>query len=436
MYACMYSPAGDASSHELSRLALEFSPEIEKTSRDTIVFSIAGLRKLLGSPHQIASEICRLGYERNIQANLAVASNPDTAILLARNLRGVTLVTSGEESFKLASLPLTCLSMHAECRHVEAVEAFTRWGLKMCGDLAALPEQGIAERLSETGIYLRNLASGKIHRPLRLAAPETNYAQRMELEHPVNLLEPLLFLLGRVLNGLCGRLRSQSRAARALKARFELEAQKEHHCELEFPVALSESPTMLKLLQLHLERHPPNAPIVAFTLRVEPAEPRCIQPGFFLPPTPPPDKLQITLARLEGMVGKGNVGTPVLLNTHRPDGFQMAALNTAGIENAQKTIDLETQAKEQRVLRLGIRLFRPALHARVKLAGITPQDVLARGVKGKVIQFAGPWKTSGEWWAATSWMREEWDVALDDGALYRIYRESETREWYVHGVYD
>ena len=436
MYACLHTPAANASGEELWQLALEFSPAVEKTSHDTLVFSIAALRKLIGSPHQIASEICRVGFERNLKANLAIASNPDTAILLACNVVGVILVTPGAESFKLAPLPLTCLFRHDVPVNPDLLNVFNRWGLKTCEDLAALPEQGIAERLGQPGIYLHKLARGKINRPLHVSATETNYEKRMDLEHSISLLEPLLFLLGRVLSELCGCLRSQSRAARAIEARFELEESKQYRCELEFPVPLIESPAMLKLLQLHLERHPPNAPILAFTLRVEPAESRCVQHGFFLPPTPPSDKLQITLARIEGMVGKENAGTPVLLNTHRPDAFQMTPFNTSGIENIQKTISLEAQAKQQEMLRLAIRLFRPALHARVRVAGITPKNVLAQGVKGKVIRSAGPWKTSGDWWTPKSWMNEEWDVALDDGALYRIYRESETHEWYIHGIYD
>lgn len=427
MYACVHIPAANPDGDELLQLALEFSPAVEQTLNDTVVFSIAALRKLIGSPHQIASEICRLGYERKIEANLAIASNPDTAILLARNCVGVILVTPGEESFQLGPLPLTCLFTHDAPVDLDLLDVLNRWGLKTCEELAGLPERGIAERLGEAGICLRNLASGKVNRPLRLSALQTNYEERMELEHSIALLEPLLFLLGRVLSELCGRLRSQSRAARTLAARFELEQGKEYHCELEFPVPLTETAAMLKLLQLHLEHHAPPAPIAAFTLRVEAAEPRRIQHGFFLPPTPPADKLQITLARIQGMVGKENVGTPALLNTHRPDGFQMGALNIS---------NMETQIKEQQILQLAIRMYRPALHARVRLAGITPKEVTAQDVKGSVIRSAGPWKTSGEWWTPTSWKREEWDVALDDGALYRIYREPETREWYVHGIYD
>jgi protein ImuB len=186
---------------------------------------------------------------------------------------------------------------------------------------------------------------------------------------------------------------------------------------------------MLKLLQLHLERHPPEGEIAAFQLRVEPVEPRRVQSGLFLPATPLPDKLQITLARIAGMVGEENVGSPQRLNTYRPDAFRMAGLN----------FQMESQMEDMpqgEMLRLVIRIFRPALEARVRLVKLAPMDVHAVGVKGTVMRSAGPWKTSGEWWADTAWSRNEWDVALDDGGLYRIYQEVQTQGWFVHGVYD
>ncbi len=434
MYACLHCPSG-ASAEELLALAAAFSPAVEQTREDTVAFSIDPLRRLLGSPYQIASEICRYGYEREIQANLAVASNVDTAILLARHFAGVTLVTPGEERFKLAALPVAALFAHHGLMDPKLLEVLHRWGVKTCEELAALPERGVVERLGPAGVYLRNLACSTIQRPLRMAAAETSYEQQMELEHALDLLEPLLFLLGSALGELCRRLRSQSRAARLLKAEFTLEEQKEYGCELEFSVPLDESRTLLKLLQLHLERHPPEAAVTAFKLRVEPAEPRRAQGGFFLPPASPPDKLQITLARIAGMVGKENVGSPVLLNTHRPDAFDMAALRLSSGETLQRQATAQP-AKAQETLRLVMRLFRPALPARVSLAGTAPKKVLASCVKGTVVRSAGPWKTSGEWWTIAAWNREEWDVALDDGALYRIYREMPTCDWYVHGVYD
>jgi protein ImuB len=163
-------------------------------------------------------------------------------------------------------------------------------------------------------------------------------------------------------------------------------------------------------------------------MNIEPVQPKLIQGGIFLPATPQPDKLQLTLARIAGMVGKENVGTPMLLDTNRPDAFEMTALpsDEAAAEERSAT---ET-------LRLAMRLFRPALHARVRLVEYAPKHVTASLVKGRVTQSAGPWKTSGEWWTSTAWSREEWDVALDDGGLYRIYQDTSSGQWYVHGVYD
>ena len=428
MYACLHA-AEQTAATLLYDLALQFSPEVEQAAEDTVVFYIAPLRKLIGSPHQIASEISRAGYERKLQANLAIAANPDSAILLARNFSGITLITPGEERQKLGSIPLVALVAQVAGMDYALLEVLHRWGLKTCEDLAALPVQGVAERLGYSGVYLRNLAWGVVQRPLHIAGSVTSYEDHLELEHRLELLEPLLFLLGRVLGELCGRLRSQSRAARSLFTQLDLEGQEPYRCELEFPLPLDDSRTMLKLLQLHLERHPPQASIVAFTLRVEPVEPRRVQGGMFLPPTPPAGKLQLTLARIAGMVGKDNVGAPTLLNTHRPDAFEMRALPATGSDNAAQTQPGET-------LQLVVRLFRPALPARVRLVEHSPKDVIASWVKGKVMQSAGPWKTSGEWWASTFWCREEWDVALDDGALYRIYQDSQSGSWYVHGVYD
>ena len=421
MYACLH--CGGAASGALLDLSLEFSPYVEQTSEDTVIFSIDPLRKLLGSPYQIASEISRAGHERKLQANLAIASNPDTAILLARHWKGVTLVPPGEEQRKLAPLPLAALTVDQGL-----LEILLRWGVRTCEDLAVLPEPGVAERLGPAGVYLRNLALGLIHRPLRIPTETSNYERRVELDHPVALLEPLLFLFSAALTEICSLLRAQSRAARLLEVCLDLQSLPGYKAALEFPVPLTDHRTMLKLLQLHLERHPPAGEILAFQLRIEPVEPRRVQSGLFLPATPLPDKLQITLARIAGMVGDGNVGSPQRLNTHRPDAFRMVGLNLQPGEIPE--------LPQGEVLRLVIRIFRPALEARVRLEQLVPKDVSATGIEGAVVRSAGPWKTSGEWWAETAWSREEWDVALDDGGLYRIYQESLTRHWYVHGIYD
>jgi protein ImuB len=84
---------------------------------------------------------------------------------------------------------------------------------------------------------------------------------------------------------------------------------------------------------------------------------------------------------------------------------------------------------------LAIRLFRPPLPAEVAVSNGTPQWIRARGIRGDIVGYAGPWRTSGDWWRADAWSRDEWDVALSTGSLYRVFREVPDR-WFVGGNYD
>jgi hypothetical protein len=65
-----------------------------------------------------------------------------------------------------------------------------------------------------------------------------------------------------------------------------------------------------------------------------------------------------------------------------------------------------------------------------------PRHIEAPGVAGAVVACAGPWRTAGEWWTDTAWSREEWDVALADGAVYRLVLDRATSAWTVDAVYD
>ena len=314
----------------------------------------------------------------------------------------------------VATLPLT----------EEMTQVFESWGIYTLDQLAQLPQNGIAERFGPHGVYLQQLARGAIHRPLKIFQPETTYEDRIELDHPVSLLEPLLFLIARLLNDQCARLLSNAMAANEVVIRLELEDRTEHIRTLHLPVPMRESKSLLKLLQMDLEAHPPQAPTVALALSLKPVHPRTVQTGIFLPVTPAPDKLELTLARIRGIVGENNVGVPELLNTHHPHPFLLVEM--------QPTIASHQQPATSHQ---GFRYFRPPLPATVELDRNRPLRITASGIHGRVLKAAGPWRTSGDWWTTTVWNRDEWDVALTNNALYRIFREP-TERWFIEGSYD
>jgi hypothetical protein len=57
-------------------------------------------------------------------------------------------------------------------------------------------------------------------------------------------------------------------------------------------------------------------------------------------------------------------------------------------------------------------------------------------VEGAVRVASGPWELEEGWWTEAAVRREYWDVELDAGGLYRIYRDRESGRWFVDGIYD
>jgi protein ImuB len=414
MFACLHGTGN------LTALAFEFSPSVEATAPDTVTFDVSGLDRIFGLPQDIAGTIARRAREIGVKANLALAGNPDAAICAARGFSGVSLIPHGDEGKFLAALPLALLSPAPQL-----LETLERWGIRRFHEMAALPPLGIAERLGPEGLRLRELARGEGDRKLLPLAEALHFEDEIELDYPVELLEPLAFLLARLINGLSTRLATRGLATDELRLRLKLETGGIHERCLRLPVPSLDTKAFLKLLQLDLEANPPAGPIVHLWMGVNPVKPQAAQSGLFVPVAPEPVKLELTLARIQAFVGEGRVGTPELLDTHRPDAFRM-----------QKGAATPSQPRFQSasVPSMALRIFRPRRAARVALASGQPSFVMADGVRGKVLDLAGPWRTSGDWWTLDPWQRDEWDIALSDGALYRIY--CEPAGWFVEGSYD
>jgi len=191
----------------------------------------------------------------------------------------------------------------------------------------------------------------------------------------------------------------------------------------------------LKLLQLEMNAHPPQKPVVKVSLVAEPVQPRRSQTGLFVRRGPEPERLQLTLARIAAVVGEGNAGSAELLDTHRPDAFRMSGFvfdPEHGAATAATTIRRSAQARTM------LRRFRPPLPAMVTVRDNQPVYISFAGGGKKIIAHAGPWRASGDWWTANAWARDEWDVALDTESLHlcRIFRDVQSNRWFVEGSYD
>ena len=427
MFVAIYSPGIDVSRRDdLIRLAESFSPSYELTAPDTAVLNARGLDRLHGSTRHLLDSIARQARDMNLNAQLAYAVNPDAAVYAARHIQGITIIQPGDELAVLGRLDVAALPLEPEL-----LDTLDRWGIRQFSQLATLPDDSLTERFGpETARWLA-LARGRASRPITVHQTPASYDESTELEHPIELLEPLLFVLNRMIVDVCARLARASIAANEFHIELRLDGGTTHSRSFHLPVATTDATALLKIVQLDLEAHPATAPIMAIAVHAKPARRRELQNDLFQPPAPEPEKLEVTLARIRKLVGEGNVGCPVPLNTHRPDAFRIVAFQHCAVTACYGAA---TTGSGLFGSRLAIRLFRPALEARVEIAAGHPGHVSANGIRGKVIHRGGPWRGSGDWWNPIAWSRDEWDVALSDGALYRIFRTA--GGWFIDGRYD
>ena len=538
------SPLEEAAAHAaLLDGAQSFSPRVEDTAADTVILDLAGLERLFGAAAGIARDLARRISDLGLEANVAVAANPDAAMHAARGFPGVTVIPEGKEAERLGDLPVDVLlqkfssqesgvgsqgesagsrdSKQNEAQHAqEILETLDRWGVRNCRTLAALPEVALSERLGQNGLRLQRMARGATERSLTFAEPALSFEEAIELEYPVALLEPLAFILNRLLDQLCARLSARALATNELRLRLELENPPQKHgdteiiddleiddCRLEnqkptfspqinadqrgsesihkssiinrqsarnskletrnfadnwqlttdncesgrqskimnhqcfyaralhLPLPMLNPKTFLKLLQLELQAHPPGAPVIKVWMAAEPVRPRAAQGGLFLPLSPEPERLELTLARIAAVVGKNRAGSPEVLDTHQPENFRVRHFAPAALRP-------KVEAQERSGPLTSLRLFRPPLRASVLMHAGAPVRITAAiqpEVRGEIVWSAGPWRASGEWWKEEAWAREEWDIILQNetgAALYRLYREPASGQWFVEGSYD
>jgi protein ImuB len=486
----------EASAHAaLLDCAQSFSPCVEDASCDTALLDLAGMESLLGSLQKISRAISERAAALGLAVNVAAACNPDAALLAARGFPGVTVIPAGKEADHLGSLPPEVLfhdrTGKDEKKFAEhLLETLDRWGIRSLRALAALPGVALSERLGQEGLRLQQLARGAATRTLVPVEAPLVFEEAVELEHPIVLLEPLAFLLNRLLEQLCMRLGSRALATQELRLTLELSnltgiddesgnagipsesngsmwgqppkpalsgvegavrrseapllssRQSKFVRTLRLPLPMLDARIFLKLLQLDLNAHPPGAPIIKIRLAAEPARPRSAQGGLFLSPSPEPEKLELTLARIAGMVGENKVGAIELLDTHHPEGFRMRRFVA---EVARKLPQKKAHSPEEVEVASAVtalRRFRPPLRAQVTLRDGQPARVACpkrKEVLGDVLWKAGPWRFSGDWWEREAWSRDEWDLALRNGeavSFYRLVHDLFGGGWYVEGTYD
>ena len=513
MFAALYAPSVPTAA--IIDVARAFTPRFEPLG-SVILLDASGLSRLFGSAQELGEHLrdalSKLSPGDSLP-RVAIASTQTAATLLALGSPGLTVVMPGKEAIALAPLgvsvldqfeklsepvapkhpgtpaprhpgtpaprhPGTHVGKHPRVTHEASrprprapenrlLEIFTKWGIRTLGAVSALSGPEIHERFGERGALWQSLARGIDARPMVPWVDDIPFEAALELEWPIEGLEPLSFVLARLLEPLADRLERADRGAAVLYTSLRLTSRTAlgktvFTRTLQLPAPMRDPKTLRTLILLDLESHPPDAPIDIVRVFIEPTPAKVLQWTLLERAQPAVEQVSTLVARLTALMGEGHVGSPGLVDTWRPGSFQISDFRSQISDVRSQIADLSkiqpiNQQSEISHLKSALRRFRFPIPTRVTVSEGRPVRVQTdrQGfTSGAIIQAAGPWRTSGNWWDTPgprmksgerangrtgeqgAWDRDEWDVAMNDGTIYRLVVEREVGQWFLEGVID
>jgi protein ImuB len=406
----------------------QFSPRIEDAGHGTacaFVLDISGTERLFGSPSQLAERMRAALSSSGFRVSIAVSENFHAARMKAASARGTTTIRKGQETAAMAGLPIASLSLPEGPR-----EIFAMWGIRTLGEIAALPEVDLIARLGPQARTWCELARGVHPHLFEPIEPEFKLREFCDFDTAVEEIDSLLFVGARMMDCLVARATDRALSLALLTARMQLEGGKSHVCVLRPAVPSTDRKFLLKLLQLEIGSHPPQAAVQSLELMAEAGRCGTVQLGLFTPQAPEPSRLDVTLARLRAIVGDDGVGSPVLEDTHHPASFRMEGFATTPPE----------RKRVPGVPRMALRRMRPPVPIRVVQRDSRPQAFRDFQNHFEITAAYGPWRTSGCWWSEDQWDLEAWDVMAErnDGssAACLLVCDRSRSEWRLEAFYD
>lgn len=449
-------------------VALSLSPRAEIVARSGGLFTAegavfldaSGITALHESESRFASVLHARAERAGLRGFVSLASSRGVARLAARQLANharfarrahevetTRVLSPSKELAFLAPLSIDLLDPDDE-----TADALARFGIQRIQDLLGLSPRDLAARVGPQILALVARARGEEIEPPLQTPRSLALEEGIDLESPLENLEPLSFVLRGLVSRLTERLALRALGCGELRAglRFERGGHDERRIALASPC--QDERVLLRLLRQAFESKPPSAAIDGITLVCEGIPLRREQLDLFLPRGPDPSQLDQTLAELGSICGPSRVGSPAVVDDHRPDVFalqpfsgrvapgRIAGRGSDGVpsltQNSQRVADTPP-THTTGAPRLTLRALRPPARAEVRVEGGRPVALRSAVSQGEIVEIAGPWRTTGQWWSETGHFAvDHYDAQMSDGNVLRLCFDWRQNQWQVDGLYD
>jgi protein ImuB len=287
---------------------------------------IDGLEPLWGTePRLIERAGAALGGalpgEPSPRAGIAGTRFAASVAALAATPDGPIIVPPGGEAAFLADRPSGLLTTDPDVR-----ARLTRFGLRRIGAVAVLPRSALIARFGEEGARLHARARGEETEPFGARHATERLALALPIEPPVEELEPLRFVLHRLVAALAAQLTGRGLAADRAVLTLELDlafapvgTSPRMEVEQRFPEPTADPEAVERLLFARLERQPPPAAVLRLDLELRGTTPAAGQQlPLFVPQAARTARLGWQLARLALTYGEDRIRRVAITDPEAP----------------------------------------------------------------------------------------------------------------------
>ncbi len=441
LFGCVVAQAEQFAA-QLIRLSQDFTPRYEVENGSLALLDLSGLSHLFSTPHDLAVSIrtSAQGYGI-VEPRIALATRLQAARRLALFRPGLSIALDEKaEADLLGALPLESLDLDDR-----TLARLRNWGLHNSSDLARLPASDLRARGGAALVRAHESSSGRDDRLLVPVQEKPDDGLGLDPGFGVEDLSQLVFLMFRLLDPLCAKLKSSGRAATAFEVTLALENGTTDVRLIRSPSPSADNAAWRTLVRLSLEGRPPAAPVLSLSLRAESTAARAVQFSFTGAGRSSPERVASALARLQRFFPEDRIGSPQLVDTHTPDQFVMRPFDPVA-ESKSKKKAAAVAAPKPRPPACALRAIRPPAHANVRVDMVgAPVSLQVQdhdrflSIRGRVQASAGPYLLSTQWWNEEAFAREEWDVEIaSEGATaaYLIFRDPRNDTWYLAAEID
>ncbi len=447
--AISVSPRADSAPRTSGPYASEAAVYLDASGVEALFRSEAGFAaalsaraERLGLPGQVAISSSRnIAHiaARQLSRTLSSSMEPSGSVSHAGSGR-TCIIKAGEEASFLAPLSIDILDPDDA-----TAETLTRFGIHTVRDLLQLPRRALRTRLGPRVLQLVELAQGHDHHTPLPVPSSTRLTEAIDLECPLDRLEPLVFVLQGLLSRLLARLEARHMACDELTLTLDQEGGGRDTRRVGAAAPTLDLRVLMRLACHALESQPPRAAVETVTLETDGCPYENDQLDLFRPAGPAPAVLGRTLAELEALCGRDRIGSPQVADSHDPDAFGMGPfqpprhLSSRISANTTASTSAHTPARSPSSLsgNLAIRALRPPLSANVRVSRGIPEFVRSAIANGHVVHLAGPWRTTGSWWSREGrFAYDSFDIQTSDGTVSRLRLDYIHKTWHIDAVYD